>query len=173
MPTQAQNSSREIILPAYKAAISPGPPIPPLTRIEHQESLPLASSLFDFCRESCTNRRFFVQTNPICADPEYTLTSVPTKGCGNNAEFPPSKANPNEPKRTQSKPNFSLVRAPQSQNEPKQTQSKANFEHPRSLCLSLSTPRFSHHCGHRPIFPKVFGGQTPNTILPILTWMAH
>jgi hypothetical protein len=31
MPTQPQNLSRETILPAYKAAISPGPPILPLT----------------------------------------------------------------------------------------------------------------------------------------------
>jgi hypothetical protein len=31
MPTQAQNLSREMNLPAYKAAISPGPPPPNTT----------------------------------------------------------------------------------------------------------------------------------------------
>jgi hypothetical protein len=110
MATPAQNLSREMILLAYKAAISPG-------------SLP--SSLY-FCRESSTNRPFFVQTNPISKKPENTLTSFMKKGYERNVRFSPTKTNPNEPKQSQSDPHFSPVIAPQSQNEPKQTQSKAN-----------------------------------------------
>jgi hypothetical protein len=40
---------------------------------------------------------------------------------------PEQKRTQNEPKRTQSKPNFSPPRGTQSQNEPKQTQSKPNL----------------------------------------------
>jgi hypothetical protein len=73
---------------------------------------------------------FFVQTNPILSafyPPSVWRaggfqTLYLTKAYEKNAKFCPPETNPNEPKRTQNEPNFSLVRAPQSQNEPKRTQ---------------------------------------------------
>jgi hypothetical protein len=95
-----------------------------------------ASSLFDFCREPSTNRPFSCKTNPICTSPQYALTSFITKCYAKKAIFSRPKANPNEPKQSQSDPHFSPAKATQSQNEPKQTQSKPNLSR-RSL---LATP---------------------------------
>jgi hypothetical protein len=69
-----------------------------------------------------TTCEFFVQTNPICTNPEYALTSFSAKAYVKDARFSPAKANPNKPKQSQSDPHFSPVIAPQTQNEPKQTQ---------------------------------------------------
>ena len=44
MPTKPQNSSRQMVLPAYKAAISPGPP-PSHTTLSNPASLPSATQL--------------------------------------------------------------------------------------------------------------------------------
>jgi len=77
---------------------------------------------FDFCRESFTNPPFSCKTNPICTNPEYSLTSVPTNGYVKSTKSSPQKANPNKPKQSQSDPRFSPVIAPQNQSKPKQTQ---------------------------------------------------
>jgi len=81
---------------------------PPLTT----HNLPFTVYLFTF---SC-------KTNPICTNHEYTLTSCLAEIYGKNDDFSPAKANPNEPKQSQSHPHFSPVIAPKSQNKPKQTQ---------------------------------------------------
>ena len=80
------------------------------------------------CRESSTNRPFFVQTNPNRQKAEITTSPVRTNTYGKTGPSAQLKTNPNEPKQSQSDPHFSLVMAPQSQNEPKQTQSKPNFK---------------------------------------------
>jgi hypothetical protein len=122
MATQAQNLSREMILPAYKAAISPGSPIPPESTVNCQLST-VNSLLTSTPVESPLQIRPFrakrtqFQKHPKSAQLSFSQRLM--------AIQPPSaaqKQTQNEPKRTQSKPNLSPVRAPQSQNEPKQTQ---------------------------------------------------
>jgi hypothetical protein len=53
------------------------------------------------------------------------------------------KTNPNEPKRTQNKPNFWPVRASQSQNEPKRTQNEPNLPKTRSAPKKTCNPKIS------------------------------
>ncbi|MHC4346013.1 MAG: hypothetical protein ACYSUP_15170 [Planctomycetota bacterium] len=98
MSTQAQNLSREMILSAYKAAISPGPPIPPESTVNWQlttvNSL-LSSTLVEnplqirpFRAKQTTQIPFSQGLTPIC----------PASHC--------QKQTQNKPKQTQSKPNF-------------------------------------------------------------------
>jgi len=111
---------------------SPLSSYPPTNRIPPEGPPQFCILHFDLCifrykcRESSTNRPFSCKTNPICTNPEYSLTSVLTKTYAKNAEFTPPKANPNKPKQSQSDPHFSPVMAPQSQNKPKRTQNKPN-----------------------------------------------
>jgi len=143
MPSEPQNLSREMILPAYKAAISPGSPLSHTTpansanRLNPQESdCPESENVrritYEFISKLC-------KTNPILSASGGFKTLYFTTGYDNIPSFALPKTNPNEPKRTQSKPNFSLVRAPQSQNEPKRTQSKPNFPKNRKS----TQPQFS------------------------------
>jgi hypothetical protein len=101
MPTQAQNLSREMILPAYKAAILPGPPIPPLTRIENPVSRIPVSCVFDTCREPYTNSPFSCKTNPIFEKPKINATPLSQTTYENTCPFGRQKTNP---KRTQTNP---------------------------------------------------------------------
>jgi len=183
MPSEPQNLSREMILPAYKAAISPGPPILPLTRIENRPSRHLPSSSIKdressyLCaykaaissgppilpshyesRATSHESRITSRLNPRNPAPKVKmyegLRTNLSANCAKRTQFPKHpkspqtqspqritqkqplrqdpKTNPNEPKRTQNKPNFSLINAPQSQNEPKRTQNKPNLSR-RSL----------------------------------------
>jgi hypothetical protein len=132
--------NRKLDKPAYNAPISPGPPtlpilptrhhIPknPASRIEHRPS-PHQS-----CPESQNVRRityefisFLCKTNPISKNTQNHRNSSYQKGLQQYSRLRitknKAKTNPNEPKRTQSNPNFSPKNGPQSQNEPKRTQS--------------------------------------------------
>jgi hypothetical protein len=60
------------------------------------------------------------------------------------------KANPNEPKQSQSDPRFSLTRAPQSQNKPKRTQSKPNFPKNPESTQPYSTQRVTKKMPNSP-----------------------
>ncbi|MHC4156014.1 MAG: hypothetical protein ACYST6_13975 [Planctomycetota bacterium] len=114
MSTQAQNLSREMILSAYKAAISPGPPIPPESTVNWQlttvNSL-LSSTLVEnplqirpFRAKQKTNPKQ-TQTNPkqtqFPKDSKNNTTLLYTKGYDNETVF---SVQQNEPKRTQSNP---------------------------------------------------------------------
>jgi len=159
MPTEPQHSSHEMTLyPMRCASYLIGVYLTgtahlaklanhqlPLTRIQHQESSHLASSLFDFCRISSTNSPFSCKTKPICTGPEYALASLFTRAYVKNADFSPAKAKPSKPKQSQSDPRFSLTRGAQSQNKPKQTQNKPNLSR-RSL---LATAKPSTKPGSR------------------------
>jgi len=124
MATQAQNLSPEMILPAYKAPISPGPPILPshyksratshesriTSRLNPQESdCPESENVrritYEFISKLC-------KTNPICKKLEYALTSFDARGYVENSRFSRAKANPNEP-------NLSRRSSMRSRNEPK------------------------------------------------------
>jgi hypothetical protein len=145
-----QDLSREMILPAYKAAISPGPPLSHTTT-SNSANLPAAcppsfwrvclagrlNPQESDCPESENVRRItyefiskLCKTNPILSASGGFKTLYLTKTYVTNAEFYPPKTNPkrtqNEPKQSQADPRFSPVMAPQSQNEPKRTQSKPN-----------------------------------------------
>jgi hypothetical protein len=60
------------------------------------------ANVFYFCRESSTNRPFFVQTNPILSASGGFKTLYSTKAYDKTTLFDPTK---NEPKRTQTNPN--------------------------------------------------------------------
>jgi hypothetical protein len=146
MATQGQNSSREMTLPAYKAAISPGPPLSrPTTsnsaRLRSVDQLahlaePVPIRQYEIRDTRCQIRTNLCKTNPISKNPKISATFFQTKGYDNETPFGPTQ---NEPKRTQNEPNFSPLRGPQSQNEPKQTQSKANS----SLLILLAMGRYA------------------------------
>jgi hypothetical protein len=124
--TRPQNLSREMILPACKAAISPGPPIPPRATSHKPRTtvhLPLTNHHLPFTVYHltlfCTNEpNFEKRQNELNLGFHKGLQQYGAFGHPKNEP----KTNPNEPKRTQSKPNFWPARAPQSQNEPKRTQ---------------------------------------------------
>jgi hypothetical protein len=128
MATQAQNLSREMILPAYKAAISPEPPIPPRSPIRATTHQPRTTRHEPRCtmhepRTTTHEPRTNMQNEPNLVRLRRIQNPLFDKGLRQNKALRQDpKTNPNEPKRTQNEPNFSLVRGPQSQNEPKQTQ---------------------------------------------------
>ncbi|HUW20640.1 MAG TPA: hypothetical protein VMW16_15185 [Sedimentisphaerales bacterium] len=82
MSTQAQNLSREMVLPAYKAAISPGP-------------LP---SLLYICREASTNSPFYAKQTQSCPPPADSKPFIPKRLMKIHEPFRPAK---NKPKQTQ------------------------------------------------------------------------
>jgi len=90
---------------------------PPASR-----TLCLLPPIFYFCRKSSTNPPTFAQNKPNFQNAEIATTLAPSKTYENNGRFTPLKAKPNKPNQTQSKPNFSPVRASRSQSKPKQTQ---------------------------------------------------
>ena len=77
------------------------------------------------------------------------------------------KTNPNEPKRTQNEPNFSLARGPRSQNEPKRTQNKPNSPKNRKSTQPQFPQRFTTKIANSPAEKRTranphksaFGGQ--------------
>jgi len=89
------------------------------TRIEYPESFRLASSLFDFCRESSTNSPFFVQTNPISQTAKINANPFSQTTYENMCPFGRPKTNP---KQTQTKPKQTQFFAPQGPSKPKRTQ---------------------------------------------------
>jgi hypothetical protein len=84
MPSQAQNSSREMILPAYKAAISPGPPTP------HQSPLTIYRLPF--------NQN--MQNKPNFPKAKINATSLYTKGYENELAFSFRENKPNLSRRS-------------------------------------------------------------------------
>jgi len=134
MANPPQNSSREMILPAYKAAISLGLPILPTqhhirknraSRIENPATyVPIRHSTS--VENPLQIHPFLYKRTQSCPPPADSKPFIWQRITQNMALRQDPKTNPNEPKRTQSKPNFSPIRGPQSQNEPKQTQNKAN-----------------------------------------------
>ena len=177
MATQAQNLSREMILPAYKPAISPGPPPshtttsnsatfpiakqlallanrPNAPRIEHQASriepqaskigLFMACKVLDKCRESSTNRPFFVQTNPILSAfyPPVAGRRIQNplsyKGLRRKYQILRRKS---KPKRTQNKAKRTQFFASQRPPKPKRTQ--ANPKQTQFYPLRLEEIRFT------------------------------
>jgi len=121
--TQPQNSSREIILPAYKAPISPGPPLSHTTpansanRLNPQESdCPESENVrritYEFISKLC-------KTNPISKTPKISANPVSTKDYANEGHF---RTDENEPKRTQTNPKRTQFFARQGPPKPKRTQ---------------------------------------------------
>jgi len=107
MPSEPQNLSREMILPAYKAAISPGSPLSHTTpansanRLNPQESdCPESENVrritYEFISKLC-------KTNPILSASGGFKTLYLAKAYENQG---PPAGPKNEPKRTQTKPNF-------------------------------------------------------------------
>jgi len=137
--TPAQNSSREMILYPMRcvryliAPISPGLPILPshyesratshesriTSRLKPRNPAPKVK-MYEGLRmnlsANCAKRTQFPK------QPKSTQTLFPQRITKIQPLRRHPKTNPNEPKRTQSKPNFWLINAPQSQNEPKRTQ---------------------------------------------------
>ena len=141
---------RKLDKPAYKPAISPGPPLSHTTPA-NSANLPAARPPFVWrvCLAGRLNPRNLtapkvkmyegLRTNSSANYAKRTQSCPPftrrlsggpadskpliwqriTKKMPNS---PPQKQTQNEPKRTQSKPNFSPKNATQSQNEPKRTQ---------------------------------------------------
>jgi hypothetical protein len=130
MTTQAQsvlNRKSEIVnvksatFPIAKQTAHPATYQDRVSRIENPVTyVPIRH--FDFCRESSTNRPFLVQTNPILSASGGLPTLYLTKGYGKNAKSSPAKTNPNEPKRTQTKPIRTPFFARYGTPNPKQTQ---------------------------------------------------
>ena len=129
---------RKLDKPAYKPAISPGPPILPTT-YQHRASrcliLLYAYTLTLLFLPSSTPVEDPLQIRPFRAKRTQFAKSEKSTQPQFSQRLTPiypalrhQKQTQNEPKRTQSKPNFSLVRGSRSQNEPKQTQSKPNFK---------------------------------------------
>jgi len=120
-------------LPAYKAPISPGPPILPshyesratshesriTSRLNPRNPAPKVK-MYEGLRTNLSAN--YAKQTQFRKHPKSTQPQSPQRITEMKTLRRDPKTNPNEPNRTQSKPNFSLVRGPQSQNEPKQTQ---------------------------------------------------
>ena len=77
---------------------------------------------------------FMYKRTQSCPPPADSKPFIPQRVTTMKPPLGPMKTNPNEPKRSQNKPNFSPVRGPQSQNKPKQTQSVVSLS---NLFLAL------------------------------------
>ena len=84
------------------------------------------SDKFDFCRISSTNSPFYAKRTQFRKHPKSPQLQFLQRITKKQPLRQPPKANPNEPKRTQSKPNFSPKNGTQSQSKPTRTQNKAN-----------------------------------------------
>ncbi|MHC4335406.1 MAG: hypothetical protein ACYSUV_16905 [Planctomycetota bacterium] len=109
MSTQAQNLSREMILSAYKAAISPGPPIPPESTVNWQ--LTTVNSLLSstLVENPLQIRPFRAKQKPkqTQSKPNFPKTQKTTQLYSTQRvttmkpSSASSKTNPNEPNQTQ------------------------------------------------------------------------
>jgi hypothetical protein len=145
MATQAQNLSREMILPAYKAAISPGPPIPPGSPMPHLFVLSPSGLILSHTKQilMLTRKSTYkigavsCKTNPISQIPQIDLSPVSAMGYEKTG---PSAALKAKPKQTQTKPIRPPFFAQKRHPKPKQTQTKPiELEaQRRSLRVSLS-----------------------------------
>jgi len=153
MATQARNLSREMILPAYKAAISPGPP-PSHTAPSNSatlyspkqtahpaclqiESRPKGLHNFAFCilifAFSVTSVEYPLQIRPFrakrtqsCPPPADSKPLIWQRLTEKTPNSAPEKQTQNEPKRTQTKPIRPPFFAHQGPPKPKRTQTNPN-----------------------------------------------
>ena len=188
--TKSEIVNRKLDKPAHKAAISPGPPIPPrptvlcpLPSVLHPlssypptnktppEGPPQFCNLhFDLCiflytcRESSTNRPLFVQTNPILSASGGFKTPYLAKGYEN--ERLPARPKTN-PKRTQTNPKRTQFLARQGPPNPKQTQANPKqTQSPKNPKINATSFMEKGYDNGTAFGPKKTNPNKPNFLMP-------